>query len=166
MANLLPKPSRSFQEEIPDPLYLGSVLINDMVVRHPGCDRPLTPWSCETVEKHGRHIHILNKPAQLRGPISPHRKEGTQNWEAGISVPSIVACVPLSTQGRLCVLDTQDSCFLSHDECFPSPAVDPSILSGPFPTDIVCRATQCWVTRPDSLSYLGKGGLEMFIPGA
>lgn len=30
----------------------------------------------------------------------------------GISGPSIVACVPLSTQGRLCVLDSQDSCFL------------------------------------------------------
>ena len=87
-----------------------------MVVRHPGCDRPLTPWSCETVEKHGRHILILNKPEQLRGLVSPHRKDGTQNWRAGISGPSIVACVPPSTQGRLCVLDSQDSCFLSFDQ--------------------------------------------------
>jgi hypothetical protein len=91
-------------------LYLGSVVINHMVVRNPGCDRPLTPWSCETVEKHGRHIHILHKPEQLRGLVSPHRKDGTQNWEAGIFGPSVVACVLLSTQGYLCVLDSQDSC--------------------------------------------------------
>ena len=75
------------------PLYLGSVLVNDMVARHPGCDRPLSPWSCETVEKHGRHVHILNKPEQLRGPQSPHRKDGTQNWEAVVAGPSVVACV-------------------------------------------------------------------------
>ena len=87
------------------------MFVNDMAVRQPGCDRPLTPWSCETVEKHGRHIHFLNKPEQLRGLASPHRKDGTQNWEAGISGPSVVACVPLSTQRRLCVLDFQDSCF-------------------------------------------------------
>jgi len=83
-----------------------------MVVRNPGCDRPLTPWSCETVEKHGRHIHILNKPEQLRGLVSPHRKDGTQNGEAEISGPSIVVRVPLSMQGRLCIFDSQDSCFL------------------------------------------------------
>ena len=82
-----------------------------MVVRNPGCDRPLTPWSCETIEKHGRHTHILNKPEQLRGFVRLHRKEGTQNWEAGIFGPSVVACVPPSTQGCLCVLDSQDSCF-------------------------------------------------------
>ena len=63
------------------------------------------PW-----DSAGRHVYILNKPEQLRGPLSPHRKAGTQNWEAGISGPSVVACVPLSTQGRLCVLDSQDSC--------------------------------------------------------
>jgi len=58
----------------------------------------------------GRHAFILNEPEQLRGPLSSHRKDGTQNWEAGISGPSVVAYVPLSTQGRLCVLDIQDSC--------------------------------------------------------
>ena len=87
------------------------MLVNDTVVRRSGCDRSLTPWSCETVEKHGHHIHILNKPEQLRGLVSPHRKDGTQNEDAGFSEPSVVACVPLSTQGRLCVLDSQDSCF-------------------------------------------------------
>ena len=85
----------------PVPLYLGSVLVNDMVARYPGCDRPLTPWSCETVEKLGRHVHILNKPEQLRGPQGPHRKDGTQNREAEVVGLSVVACV----------LDIQDNCF-------------------------------------------------------
>ncbi len=65
-------------------VYLCSVVSNHMVVRNPGCDRPLSPWSCETVEKHGHHIHILHKLEQLRGLVSPHRKDETQNWEAGI----------------------------------------------------------------------------------
>jgi len=84
-----------------------------MVGRNPGCDRPLSPWSCEAVEKHGRHIHLLYKPEQLRGLVNPHRKDGTQNWEAGIVGASVVACVPLSAQGYPCVLDSQDSCFSS-----------------------------------------------------
>lgn len=70
------------------------------------------PW-----DSAGRHVYILNKPEQLRGPSCPHRKAGTQNWEAGIFGPSVLACVPPSTQGRLCVLDSQDSCcplFFSH----------------------------------------------------
>ena len=104
---------RGVPTKTPDPLYLSSMLVNDTVVRRSGCDRPLAPWSCETVEKHGRHIHILNKPEQLRGLAIPHRKDGTQDEEAGFSEPSVVACVPLSTQGRLCMLDIQDSCF-SH----------------------------------------------------
>lgn len=82
-----------------------------MIGRNPGCDRSLSPWSCEAVEKHGRHIHLLHKPEQLRGLVSPHRKDGTQKSETGIVGASVVACVPLSTQGRLCVLDSQDSCF-------------------------------------------------------
>ena len=64
------------------------------------------PW-----DSAGRRVYILNKPEQLRGPLSPHRKDGTQNWEAEISGQSVVACVPLSMQGRLCVLDSQDSCL-------------------------------------------------------
>ena len=104
-----------------DLLYLGSLVIIHMVVLNPGCDRPLTPWSCETVEKHGRHIHILHKPEQLRGLASPHRKDGTQNWEAGIFGPSVVACMPLSTQGYLCVLDSQDSCFYIPRKLIDSP---------------------------------------------
>jgi hypothetical protein len=68
-----------------------------MAVRNPGCGWRLTPWSCETVDKHGRHIHILNKFEQLRGPVNPHRKDETQNWEAGVSDSLVVACVPLST---------------------------------------------------------------------
>jgi hypothetical protein len=91
-------------------LYLTSVFFHDMSSGNPdvidrrsrGLQRP---W-----DSAGRHVYILNKPEQLRGPLSPHRKDGTQNWEAGISGPSVVACVPLSTQGRLCVLDSQDSC--------------------------------------------------------
>ena len=88
------------------------MLANDTVVLRSECDRSLTPWSCETVEKHGHYIHTLNEPEQLRGLVSPHRKDGTQNEEAGFSEPSVVACVPLSTQGRLCVWDIQDSCLL------------------------------------------------------
>lgn len=77
-----------------------------MVVRNPGYDTPLTAWSCEAVEKHGRHVHILHKPEQLRGLVSPRRKDETQSWEAGIFGPSAEACVPLSSQGYLCVLDS------------------------------------------------------------
>ena len=91
-------------------LYLKLVFVHDMPSGIPdvtdrrsrGLQRP---W-----DSAGRHVYIRNKPEQLRGPLSPHRKDGTQNWEAGISGPSVVACVPLSTQGRLCVLDSQDSC--------------------------------------------------------
>jgi len=91
-------------------LYLSSVLVHDMSSGNPDvtdrwCRGLQRPW-----DSAGRHVYILNKPEQLRGPLSPHRKDGTQNWEAWISGPSVVACVPLSTQGRLCVLDSQDSC--------------------------------------------------------
>ena len=91
-------------------LYLKLVIVHDMPSGNPDVtDRSSRglqrPW-----DSAGRHVYILNKPEQLRGPLSPHRKAGTQNWEAGIFGPSVVACVPLSTQGRLCVLDTQDSC--------------------------------------------------------
>ena len=52
----------------------------------PGHDRPLLPWSPETVPQQGRHVHILDEPEQLRGPLSPHRKDGIQDGESwGIS---------------------------------------------------------------------------------
>ena len=91
-------------------LYLTSVFVHDMPSGNPDVtDRSSRglqrPW-----DSAGRHVYILNKPEQLRGPLSPHRKAGPQNREAGISCPSVVACVPLSTQRRLCVLDIQDSC--------------------------------------------------------
>ena len=91
-------------------LYLNSVFVHDMSSGNPDVtDRSSRglqrPW-----DSAGHHVYILNEPEQLRGPLSPHRKTGTQNGEAGGSDLSIVACVPLSTQGRLCVLDFQDSC--------------------------------------------------------
>jgi hypothetical protein len=77
-------------------LYLKSVFVHDMSSGNPDViDRSSRglqrPW-----DSAGRHVYFLNKPEQLRGPLSPHRKDGTQNWEAGISGPSVVACVPLS----------------------------------------------------------------------
>ena len=101
-------------------LYLSSMFVHDMPSGNPDMtDRSSRglqrPW-----DSAGRHVYILNKPEQLRGPLSPHRKDGTQNWEAGISGPSVVACVPPSTQGRLCVLDCQDSCSLPHGSARPS----------------------------------------------
>jgi len=91
-------------------LYLSSVFVHDMSSGNPDvtdrwCRGLQRPW-----DSAGHHVYILNKPEQLRGPLSPHRKAGTQNWGAWISGPSVVACVPLSTQGRFCVLDSQDSC--------------------------------------------------------
>jgi len=91
-------------------LYLSSVLVHDMSSGNPDvtdrwCRGLQRPW-----DSAGRHVYILNKPEQLRGPLSPHRKAGTQNRETGFSGPSVMACVPLSTPGRLCVLDSQDSC--------------------------------------------------------
>src|SRR5207244_119608 len=82
-----------------------------MVARQLGRDRPLSPWSCETVEKLGGHVHILNKPEQLRGPLSPHRKDGTQNEEAGPYRQSVSARLSSSVLRRLGALDIQDSCF-------------------------------------------------------
>ena len=94
-------------------MYLCSVFVNDMVARQLGRDRPLSPWSCETVEKLGGHVHILNKPEQLRGPLSPHRKDGTQNEEAGPYRQSVSARLSSSVMRPLGALDIQDSCF-SH----------------------------------------------------
>jgi len=87
------------------------VFVNDMVARQLGRDRPLSPWSCETVEKLGGHVHILNKPEQLRGPLSPHRKDGTQNEEAGPYRQSVSARLSSSVMRPLGALDIQDSCF-------------------------------------------------------
>lgn len=78
-------------------LYLSSVLVHDMSLGNPDvtdrwCRGLHRPW-----DSAGRHGYILNKPEQLRGPLSPHRKAGTQNREAGICGPSVLACVPLRT---------------------------------------------------------------------
>jgi hypothetical protein len=37
--------------------------------------------------------------------------EGRKTVPDTVFFPSVVACMPLSTQGCLCVLDNQDSCF-------------------------------------------------------
>lgn len=71
----------------------------------PGHDRPLLPWSSETVPQQGRHVHILDEPEQLRGPLSPHRKDGIQDGEAGASHSSELARVPVSARRYLCALD-------------------------------------------------------------
>ena len=41
------------------------------------CRGPQRPW-----DSAGRHVYSLNKPEQLHGPLSPHRKDGTQNGMA------------------------------------------------------------------------------------
>src|SRR5882762_11177460 len=66
-------------------LYLNSVSLHDLSSGSPdvtdqhsrGLQRP---W-----DSAGHPVYILNKPEQLRGLWSPHRKDGTQNVEAGCS---------------------------------------------------------------------------------
>jgi hypothetical protein len=53
---------------------------------------------------------ILNKPEQLRGPLSPHRKAGTQTREAGAYLQAVSTRMPHGMRMCLCVLDSQDSC--------------------------------------------------------
>jgi hypothetical protein len=54
---------------------------------------------------------------------------------------------------------------MAHDKYIEHPAVEPSILNGPFPSEILYLPTQYEVARPDSLSCLGKEDLAMFVPG-
>lgn len=65
-------------------------------------------------------------------------------------------------QTRDCRVTTPDPLWLTTSVS----KAEPSILNGPFPTDILYRATPYQVARPDSLSYLGKEDLAMFIPDA
>ena len=145
-------------------LYLTSVFVHDMSSGNPDVtDRSSRglqrPW-----DSAGRHVYILNKPEQLRGPRSPHRKARTQNWEAGIFGPSVVACVPLSTQGRLCVLDSQDSCcplFFSAvafflDRLNPSSPIVQAHESSPIPLQSGKKYFLHSRTQPHRAALLGK----------
>jgi hypothetical protein len=50
---------------------------------------------------------ILNKPKQLRGPLSPHRKDGTQDGEGVAIVRAVLAQMSPGILRRSCVLDIQ-----------------------------------------------------------
>jgi hypothetical protein len=52
---------------------------------------------------------------------------------------------------------------MAHDKCIERPPVDPSILNGPFPFEILFLPTRYEVERPGS--FLGKVDVAMFIPG-
>ena len=119
-------------------LYLGSVFVDDMSLGNPDVidrrDRGLQrPWGSE-----GRHVYILNKPEQLRGPLSPHRKAGTQKREAWAYLQPVSARVLHGTRRYLCVLDIQDSCCplqtcpgpLVRASTYTS-SIDPPCLTGP-----------------------------------
>jgi hypothetical protein len=91
-------------------LYLGSVFVDDMSLGNPDvidrCDRGLQrPWGSEV-----HHVPILNKPEQLRGPLSPHCKTGIQTREAGAYLQAVSTRMPHGMRMCLCVLDSQDSC--------------------------------------------------------
>ena len=91
-------------------LYLSSVFIHDMSVGNPdvidrrsrGLQRP---W-----DSMAHHVHILNKPEQLRGPQSPHRKAGPQNREARVYLRLLTERMSLDMRRYLSILDIQDSC--------------------------------------------------------
>jgi hypothetical protein len=91
-------------------LYLSSVFEHDMSLGNPGvidrwCRGPQRPWDSED-----RHAYILNKPEQLRGPLSPYCKAGTQNREAWAYLQLVTARMSQGMRRYLCVLDIQDSC--------------------------------------------------------
>jgi len=91
-------------------LYLSSAFVNDMSRGNPdvidrrsrGLQRP---WDSQ-----GRHVSILNKPEQLRGPLSPYCKAGTQSGEARVPLQLVTAWMPDGMRRYLRVLDIQDSC--------------------------------------------------------
>ena len=109
-------------------LYLSSAFVNDMSRGNPdvidrrsrGLQRP---WDSQ-----GRHVSILNKPEQLRGPLSPYCKAGTQSGEARVPLQLVTAWMPDGMRRYLCVLDVQDSCcplYLSPASSGPSSAKSP-----------------------------------------
>ena len=63
------------------------------------------PW-----DSMAHHVHILNKPEQLRGPQSPHRKAGPQTREARVYLRLLTERMSLDMRRYLSILDIQDSC--------------------------------------------------------
>jgi len=102
-------------------LYLSSAFVNDMSRGNPdvidrrsrGLQRP---WDSQ-----GRHVSILNKPEQLRGPLSPYCKAGTQSGEARVPLQLVTAWMPDGMRRYLRVLDIQDSCCPLF---FPQPLIE------------------------------------------
>ena len=112
-------------------LYLSAELRDGMVSWQPGRGRPRTPWSSRPCSSKVAASFLLNKPEQLRGPLSPYRKDGTQNGDAEAIMISVLTRMSHGMRRRLCVLDIQDSCYYSSRSSRPAGLFSFDLLDGP-----------------------------------